>query len=120
MPAASKNPGATSAWSARKAAGQADHVPGGDAPRRARGQSHRHRGGLERVAAGWADYVSVYEDPEEKGVLVITGFDPQTWKEDDLARGTRVRLQGVNAVAGWIAVKMDGTQLERLAEAVPE
>lgn len=64
-------------------------------------------------------YVSVYEDPEETGALVITGFDPQAWEENDLARGTRVRLHGVNAVAGRIAVKMDGTQLERLAEAAP-
>ena len=65
-------------------------------------------------------YVSVYEDPEETGALVITGFDPQGWEENDLARGTRVRLHGVNAVAGRIAVKMDGTQLERLVEAAPE
>ena len=65
-------------------------------------------------------YVSVYEDPDEKGALVIIGFDPQAWEENDLARGTRVRLHGVNAVAGWIAVKMDGMQLERLAEAAPE
>ena len=65
-------------------------------------------------------YVSVYEDPDEKGALVITGFDPQAWEENDLARGTRVRLHGVDAVAGRIAVKMDGTQLERLAEAAPE
>ena len=65
-------------------------------------------------------YVGVYEDPEEKGALVITGFDPQTWDEDDLARGARVRLHGVNAVAGWSAVKMDGTQLERLAEVAAE
>ena len=62
-------------------------------------------------------YVSVYEDPDEKGALLITGFDWESWEENDLARGTRVRLHGVNAVAGWIAVKMDGTQLERLAEA---
>ena len=51
---------------------------------------------------------------------MITGFDPQAWEENDLPRGTRVRLHGVNAVAGTIAVKMDGTQLERLAEAAPE
>ena len=65
-------------------------------------------------------YVSVYEDPDEKGALVITGFDPQAWEENVPARGTRVRLHGVNAVAGSVAVKMDGTQLERLAEAAPE
>ena len=65
-------------------------------------------------------YVSVYEDPDETGALVVTGFDPQAWAENDLARGTRVRLHGVNAVADWTAVKMDGTQLERLVEAASE
>ena len=44
----------------------------------------------------------VYEDPEETGVLVMAGFDPQTWEEPlgELDHGTRVRLHGVNAVAG--------------------
>ena len=48
------------------------------------------------------------------------GFDPQAWEENDLARGAHVWLHGVNAVAGRIAVKMDGTQLERLVEPAPE
>ena len=56
--------------------------------------------------------VSVYEDPDETGALVVRGFDPQAWEENDLARGTRVRLHGVNAVAGRIAVKMDGGRSE--------
>ena len=51
---------------------------------------------------------------------MITGFDPQAWEENDLARRTRVRLHGVNAVAGSVAVKMDGTRIERLAEAALE
>jgi hypothetical protein len=66
-------------------------------------------------------FVQVYEDPEDEGVLVVAAFDPQTWDEppSDLARGTRVRLHGTNAVAGLVAVEMDGKQLERLAEATP-
>ena len=66
-------------------------------------------------------FVQVYEDPEDKGVLVVAAFDPQTWDEPlrEITRGTHVRLHGVNAVADWLRVKMDGTQLERLAEAAP-
>ena len=66
-------------------------------------------------------FVQVYEDPEDKGVLVVAAFDPQTWDEPlgELARGTRVRLHGVNAVAGLVAVEMDGTEFEGLAEAAP-
>lgn len=66
-------------------------------------------------------FVQVYEDPEDEGVLVVAAFDPQTWDEPlgELARGTRVRLHGTNAVAGLVAVEMDGTEFERLAEAAP-
>ena len=48
------------------------------------------------LADAWRDgriFVQVYEDPEETGVLVMAGFDPQTWDEPlgELDRGTRVR-----------------------------
>ena len=63
-------------------------------------------------------FVHVYEDPEDKGVLVVAAFDPQTWDEPlgELTRGTHVRVHGVNAVADSVGVEMDGTQLERLTE----
>ena len=71
------------------------------------------------LADAWRDrriFVQVYEDPEETGVLVTAGFDPQTWEEplDKLDRGTRVRLHGVNAVARPVVVRMEGTEFERL------
>ena len=71
------------------------------------------------LADAWRDgriFVQVYEDPEETGVLVMAGFDPQTWDEPlgELDRGTRVRLHGVNAVARRVVVRMDWKwQLEK-------
>ena len=46
------------------------------------------------LADAWRDgriFVQVYEDPEETGVLVMAGYDPQTWDEPlgELDRGTR-------------------------------
>ena len=66
-------------------------------------------------------FVLVEEDSETTGALVQAAFDPQTWEEPlrEIARGARVRVSGVNAVAKRFAVEMEGTQFERLRAATP-